>query len=320
MQTHATSQEGLDLIKTFEGFRAEAEALHEGGWVIGYGHVRMAAPEAPMSAEEAERQLALDLAPFERFVNAKVTMPISQAQFDALVSFCFSVGVPAFETSDVLRKVNAGHMIAAALAMDAWRKSAVSGESEIYDLLICRRAAEKALFLRGAPVAPAPSAHVRAQKDHAAAILSASRDFAVAPPLSAAPQPRTPEEEAQRLGDILRAGPRTALVLTEVLAGPPAPAQEAEPEPSVAQARPAARQIFTDARRAKRPPARVLSETFAQACLMALGVALVGVGGSMAVSARAAGEAVAALAFIAPGLAACALALASYVRAAKAGA
>src|SRR5262245_30853631 len=123
MQVHTLSAEGFALIKQFEGFRSAPAKLHDGGWIVGHSHVRMAEPGEAVTAEQAEEHLRLDLAPVERFVRASVTVELNQGQYDALVSFCFSIGEAAFGKSDVLRKVNAGQVVPAACAMDAWRKS-----------------------------------------------------------------------------------------------------------------------------------------------------------------------------------------------------
>src|SRR5262249_42604972 len=152
---------------------AEPTQMPDGNWVVGYGHVRIGEAGPALTNAEAEALLALDLAPVEIAVNNAVTAEINQNEFDALVSFAFSIGVDAFEKSAVLRRVNTGESVAAACAMDAWRKSDVGGELEIIDALVRRRAAEKALFLKGATREVSPSAFMRAKIDHAASILGA---------------------------------------------------------------------------------------------------------------------------------------------------
>ncbi len=171
---HAISADGLALIQHFEGFRAEPTQLPDGNWVVGYGHVRVGAAGGPVSRDEAATLLALDLAPIERLVNAVVAKPLAQSQFDALVSFALSVGEEAFAASQVLRRVKAGDLVAAACAMDAWRKAEVAGELEVVDLLVRRRAAERAMLLKDLPLAAQPSALLRARLDHAASILGAA--------------------------------------------------------------------------------------------------------------------------------------------------
>ena len=208
---HAVSPEGLALLKRLEGFRAAPMGLSDGRWVVGYGHVQAMAPTEKVSESDAEALLRSDLAAVEAALNDKLLAPATQAQFDALASFTFSIGVEAFAKSDVLRRFNAGEPIAAACAMDAWRKSRVGGDVAVLDALVRRRAAEKAVFLEIGALVPAPSAFVRPEIDHAVAILGQpNRVVNVSPD---APRPSPPDETARRLVDILAADPNTAHTL-----------------------------------------------------------------------------------------------------------
>lgn len=218
---HAISPEGLALVKRLEGFRPQAIPLSDGRFVAGYGHVLAKAPNDPVTEAEGETWLRADLAPVEAALNARLLVPVSQAQYDALTSFAFSIGVDAFTKSDVLRRMNAGEPIAAACAMDAWRKSPVGGESTVLDTLVRRRAAEKAVFLELGALVPAASAFVRPELDHAAAILGSPTVVA------SLPQEPAPvaDETTRRLAGILAREPNTAHALR-----PPPPQPEAEDE------------------------------------------------------------------------------------------
>jgi GH24 family phage-related lysozyme (muramidase) len=234
MMTNAISADGLALIQQFEGFCAEPAQLPGGGWVVGHGHVRIGDPGPAVSRSEAADLLALDLAPVERLVNALVSTQLTQSQFDALVSFAYSIGADAFAGSQVLRRVNNGDFVAAACALDAWRKSQVDGELEVVDALVRRRAAEKALLLKDLEYAPAPSVLLRARLDHAAAILGAPVKYAAAPAMGAAlaarphfaadnvvslsPRTQPKFEPAVRLTEILRSEPATEAVLLSQVA------------------------------------------------------------------------------------------------------
>lgn len=241
MNTHSISPAGLALIQEFEGFRAEPTQMPDGNWVVGYGHVRIGDAGAAITESEAADLLGLDLAPVERFVNAKVTVETNQSQFDALVSFAFSVGEAQFTESQVLRRVNAGDFVSAACAMDAWRKSDVSGELEIVGALVRRRAAEKALFLKELPHDASPSVFMRAKLDYAAQVLGAPVKYAAAPPVGSIPVAQPKPEASQRLSEILKSEPATeTLLLTRVA---PAFAEETEGELVTAHAKPVARKI-----------------------------------------------------------------------------
>lgn len=221
--TMTISPEGLALVKRFEGFRAEPLTLADGRVVVGYGHVQATAPTEALTEKAAETFLRDDLAAVEVVIAARVLAPLTQQQFDALASFVFSIGAEAFVKSDVLRRLNAGEPIAAACAMDAWRKSRVNGEPQVLDALVRRRAAERALFLSLDAAVAAPSVYVRPEVDHAAAILGASKVAALTTAVSA---PQTIDDETKKLADILARDPATA----HALKAPPPPEHD-EDEP-----------------------------------------------------------------------------------------
>jgi GH24 family phage-related lysozyme (muramidase) len=239
---YAISPAGLALIQDCEGFRPDPAPLPDGAFVVGYGHVRVGEAGPSVTEEQAAGLLAIDLAPVEALVNAHVTARITQSQFDALASFALSVGKDAFVQSQVLRRVNNAEHIAAACAMDAWRKAEVNGELEVVDALVRRRAAEKALYLKDCAVQSAPSVFLRAYLDHAAAVLGAPVAFAPAPRVEHAPPQRMKPEAPVRLAEILKSEPATdALLLTQVV-----PDDGAVDEIITAHAKPAARKVEDD--------------------------------------------------------------------------
>lgn len=143
-----TSASGLELIRSFEGFRSGASRLADGRWLIGYGHTATARPGLQISQRDAVLILIHhDLPPIEQQIAELVLSPLSQNEFDALVSFAFNIGADAFAGSDVIAALNAGDRASAADAMWAWRLANISGELRVVDALARRRAAEVALFL-----------------------------------------------------------------------------------------------------------------------------------------------------------------------------
>jgi lysozyme len=105
------SPRGLDIIKRHEGLRLNAYLCPAGVWTIGYGHTSAAGaptvkPGMRITEAEALAILARDLGRFEARVNRLVKVPLTQHQFDALVSFDFNTG--AIHSSTLLRKLNAG--------------------------------------------------------------------------------------------------------------------------------------------------------------------------------------------------------------------
>ena len=153
-----TSKSGFELIKSFEGFRARAKALPGGRWTIGYGHTQTARQNLRITRADAEAVLReYDLPPVELAVSEAVLAPLNQNEFDALVSFVFNIGEPAFLRSKMLAHLNAGQPLAAVDAMSNWRKAYVNGRLMVVDALVRRRVMEQALFLKhpsGQPIAP----------------------------------------------------------------------------------------------------------------------------------------------------------------------
>jgi lysozyme len=145
------SQEGVALIKRFEGLETEAYQDVAGIWTIGYGHTGPeVGPGMTISEAEAEDLLLKDLDRFERGVAEGVKVPISQTQFDALVSLAYNIGVSAFQRSTALKRLNKGDVEGSAEAITWWNKATVNGKKKPILGLTRRRAAESALFLEDA--------------------------------------------------------------------------------------------------------------------------------------------------------------------------
>ena len=144
------SEDGLELIKAYEGFRPVETALVSGQKVIGYGHSYVLGEASLLTQKKAEEILKADIAPIEKIINHIVHAPLSQGQFDALVSLAFNIGIDAFSESTVLHYLNNGQPLAAAAGFDEWRKSIIAEKTYVIDALVRRRTAEKALFLHPA--------------------------------------------------------------------------------------------------------------------------------------------------------------------------
>lgn len=106
------TKEGLELIKHFEGFEPEVYLDAAGYPTIGYGHL-IRKDEGDMyaggiSEAAAEALLAKDVGFAERAVLRLIKVPLTDGQFDALVSFTFNLGGGALQRSTLRRKVNRG--------------------------------------------------------------------------------------------------------------------------------------------------------------------------------------------------------------------
>lgn len=88
-----TSQNGINLIKKFEGCRLKAYKCAAGVWTIGYGHTNGVKSTNVITQEKAEELLKKDLEKFEKNVEKYNTKyKWNQNEFDALVSFAFNIG------------------------------------------------------------------------------------------------------------------------------------------------------------------------------------------------------------------------------------
>ncbi len=139
------SSAGLGLIKQFEGFSAKPYRCPAGLWTIGYGHTAGVTPETPpVTRQKAEELLAEDARIAEAAIARRVRVPLTQSQYDALVSFVLNIGESRFAASRLLRHLNAGNYIAAALEFKRW----VHASGKRMPGLIARRLAETVLFCR----------------------------------------------------------------------------------------------------------------------------------------------------------------------------
>lgn len=102
------TQSGLDLIKRFEGFVGNVYFCPAGYPTIGYGHVVKRSEDfsAGIDAVQAEELLRQDAVIAERAVLRLIKVPLTDGQFDALVSFTFNLGGGALQRSTLRRKVN----------------------------------------------------------------------------------------------------------------------------------------------------------------------------------------------------------------------
>ena len=98
----------IELIKRFEGCRLEAYRCPAGVLTIGYGHTGNVKQGQRITQADADRLLREDAAKIESGVRAALgSVQLADCKIDALVSFAFNVGVGAFGTSTLARKVKA---------------------------------------------------------------------------------------------------------------------------------------------------------------------------------------------------------------------
>lgn len=157
-----TSQDGIDLIKKFEGLRLTAYPDPGTGgepWTIGYGTTSSAGvgkitKGMKITQVQAESMLVRSLAAYEAGVLKALSASPAQHQFDAMVSLAYNIGLTNFSRSSVVKYLNAGLVEKAAGAFLLWNKAA----GKVMPGLTRRRAAERDLFLKPDVAASAPPA------------------------------------------------------------------------------------------------------------------------------------------------------------------
>lgn len=89
--------------------------------------------------------LRQDLRSSEAAVKRAVKVPVTQDQYDALVSLTFNIGPGALQRSTLVRRLNAGQCAEAAAQFSRW----VYARGQKLPGLVRRRAEERALFAAG---------------------------------------------------------------------------------------------------------------------------------------------------------------------------
>ena len=136
------SQEGLSLIKKFEGCELEAYKCAANVWTIGYGSTDGVKEGMEISQERAEMLLLEDVEVFEESVNKIVEVPLEQNQFDALVSWTFNLGSTNLKNSTLLKVLNDKDYEGVPAQIKRWNKAG----GKVLQGLIRRREAEALLF------------------------------------------------------------------------------------------------------------------------------------------------------------------------------
>lgn len=155
------SQDGIDLIKHFEGCHFKPYLCPANLWTVGYGKLlyndqvrlkladRKSYPLKPehnrkWTQNEVDDLLKKDLVRFEQAVMKYITIPLKQHEFDSIVSFTFNLGAGVLQASSVRSKLNRGDKEG---AMDTLLKYCRAG-GKVLKGLQRRRAMEVDLFFK----------------------------------------------------------------------------------------------------------------------------------------------------------------------------
>ena len=145
------SDEGIKLIKHFEGVHKKPYICPAGYWTVGVGHLISRDAELPiewdrvLSPGEIDDLLRKDLRRFELGVLRMLgTVQPSQSEFDALVSFSFNLGLGCFQRSTVRSAFIRGDKKRSGEVLLKYRRAG----GKILQGLVRRRRAEHALLMR----------------------------------------------------------------------------------------------------------------------------------------------------------------------------
>ena len=145
--------DGERLIKAFESCAKKLGPNRFGAYLdsvrvptIGWGHTNHLGRQFNMSAvwtqAECDAEFASDMRVFEAKVLQLVKVPLTQFQFDALVSFCYNCGPANLASSTLLKNVNQKNFNGAAEQFGRW----VKAKGQTLPGLVRRRKYEARLF------------------------------------------------------------------------------------------------------------------------------------------------------------------------------
>ena len=136
------SEKGKALIKKYEGLKLSAYKCPAGVWTIGYGHTTGVFEGQKITQKKADEFFDNDIKKFEKIVLELCKVPLTQGQFDALVSLVYNIGKTAFSNSTLLKLLNQKNYSATAKQFTRW----VFANGEKLQGLVKRREEEKFLF------------------------------------------------------------------------------------------------------------------------------------------------------------------------------
>ncbi len=136
------SEDGLELIKKFEGCETTAYQDSVGVWTIGFGQTEGVEEGQTCSVEDAESMLADEMDEYEGYVNNMVKVELQQHEFDALVAWVYNLGPTNLGESTMLKVLNGGQFDRVPDEMNRWTRAG----GKILEGLVRRRQAESLMF------------------------------------------------------------------------------------------------------------------------------------------------------------------------------
>jgi lysozyme len=142
-----TGPDGSRLIQHYESCRLTAypdPATGGAPWTIGWGETKGVTRGMTITQAQADEMLRHRLtADFEPAVRRAVCVPLTQRQFDALVSAVYNIGPGLLTGTTIIGKLNAYDMPGAAAEFPRWNKAG----GKVMKGLQRRREAERGVFL-----------------------------------------------------------------------------------------------------------------------------------------------------------------------------
>lgn len=153
------TDETMRLIRDYEGMKLTAykDPGSKNGLpiTIGYGTTKIDGKDIKLGTkitkEQADEYFKKDIEKFAEGVRSRVKVKLNDNQFGALVSFSYNVGLGAFGSSTLLKKLNAGDFKSVPSELRKWNKN----DGKVMQGLINRR--EKEIKLWETPVANSSS-------------------------------------------------------------------------------------------------------------------------------------------------------------------
>jgi lysozyme len=138
------SPAAFGVIKHFEGYSPIIYKDAAGYPTIGFGHLITPGEkiQEPLLGDAAEQLLQRDVKPKVTAVNARVSVPLFQGQFDAVVSWTYNLGEGALKSSTMLKKINAARHDEVPGQIKRWNRAG----GKVLTGLERRREAEAALY------------------------------------------------------------------------------------------------------------------------------------------------------------------------------
>jgi lysozyme len=140
--TRDVNDDGVALVKEFEGLHLTPYMCPAKVWSIGYGHTSGVRMGMNITPEEADALLQQDLKSAAFVVTRLVKVPLNENQYAALASFVFNVGEGNFEQSTLLKLLNRGWYEQVPAQLMRWNRA----NNEVLGGLARRRAAEGRLW------------------------------------------------------------------------------------------------------------------------------------------------------------------------------